>query len=630
MNIKYFIFEFYLQWFRAFQQPHRFEFDKQRNLAIFAPNGTGKSSIVDGLEFILSADGILPRLGNVDDYRLNKAGPDALENNLASDQKKEAQVGIEIVCGGDISNKFGSIQTISQKTHSESDNFKNFLKELNVSPVIRGDELESFITNHSPVHRFEEVVQSLKLTVPNNVLVNSRIYLQERYAELEILNDEYTVLNAELASITDQKLQEYDEKKIVKFINKNLLTPLTSSLKLAKLDQLKSIIDKIRAGSKTYKKPAINSNKSSVQKSVFSYQDTIMILDGLYHIILDFSRLLQTEKSLKQHIDLLESVISNTSQKLKTEIQQLIDQLHGPMNYYYQYLRGGTEQTIKLRIDSDNDTSQEYLKLAVDFASNLKNVQPSGYLSTSQMHSFALAFRLASIKVLNPNVPILILDDIAISYDTEYRSRLANLLGEKFVDFQIILFTRDERFYQKLLDRMGSADWKYERIIRFDPNYGPVFRNYETIEDEMMRHWDEGDTALHLVHQIQEKYAKKMMSDLGIKMPRVASNTKLFQAIRHYLEEKKLYVPGEGESHQDTIQHFYDGLLEDETESIEDEDYGIFMAAEERVRWEEFKQFEDLFICEGCGHNRFMTRDNKMVCKQKECGKEFTFGGNAA
>ena len=141
MATQFFINTFYLQWFRAFQQPHHFRFDKQRNLGIFAPNGTGKSSIGDGLEFVLSAEGTLARLGNVNDYRLNKAGPDALKNIFAKGKKKESIVGIEIARDVKEPKPFGSTRVIGNKKYSESKNFKNFLNELNVSPIIRGMNL---------------------------------------------------------------------------------------------------------------------------------------------------------------------------------------------------------------------------------------------------------------------------------------------------------------------------------------------------------------------------------------------------------------------------------------------------------------------------------------------------------
>ena len=47
--------------FRAYLQPKTFDLSKKPCLAIFAPNGLGKSSIIDALEFLFSEHGTLGR-----------------------------------------------------------------------------------------------------------------------------------------------------------------------------------------------------------------------------------------------------------------------------------------------------------------------------------------------------------------------------------------------------------------------------------------------------------------------------------------------------------------------------------------------------------------------------------------
>src|SRR5688572_13915310 len=79
-----------LSGFRAYLTPKTFDFGTKRNLAVFAPNGKGKSSIVDGLEFMFSDGGTLERLG----LRTinNHAGVVALAHNLAADRGIESSV----------------------------------------------------------------------------------------------------------------------------------------------------------------------------------------------------------------------------------------------------------------------------------------------------------------------------------------------------------------------------------------------------------------------------------------------------------------------------------------------------------------------------------------------------------
>ena len=67
--------------FRAYLQPKTFDLSKKPCLAIFAPNGLGKSSIIDALEFLFSEHGTLERLGQR--TLNNQAGPLALVHNGA-------------------------------------------------------------------------------------------------------------------------------------------------------------------------------------------------------------------------------------------------------------------------------------------------------------------------------------------------------------------------------------------------------------------------------------------------------------------------------------------------------------------------------------------------------------------
>lgn len=97
MADSYFLQSLELSGFRAYLQPKTFDFSKKRCLAIFAPNGSGKSSVIDALEFMFSKDGTLEKLG----LRTinNQAGPVALAHNLAEEAKIAPAVTIGVLSG---------------------------------------------------------------------------------------------------------------------------------------------------------------------------------------------------------------------------------------------------------------------------------------------------------------------------------------------------------------------------------------------------------------------------------------------------------------------------------------------------------------------------------------------------
>ena len=60
--LKYVISSLQLVCFKIYQKIQHFEFsESKRNMVILAPNSTGKTSAVDGLEYILSEDGNVER-----------------------------------------------------------------------------------------------------------------------------------------------------------------------------------------------------------------------------------------------------------------------------------------------------------------------------------------------------------------------------------------------------------------------------------------------------------------------------------------------------------------------------------------------------------------------------------------
>lgn len=89
-----------LEGFRAYLQSKTFDFSKKPCLAIFAPNGLGKSSVIDSLEFLFSEHGTLDRLGQR--TLNNQAGPSVLVHNGAQPLLKPTHalpLAISINCG---------------------------------------------------------------------------------------------------------------------------------------------------------------------------------------------------------------------------------------------------------------------------------------------------------------------------------------------------------------------------------------------------------------------------------------------------------------------------------------------------------------------------------------------------
>jgi tetratricopeptide (TPR) repeat protein len=164
---------------------------------------------------------------------------------------------------------------------------------------------------------------------------------------------------------------------------------------------------------------------------------------------------LQTERELvlgiKRELGGISRALSEQATMISTEIRRkvesLLDKLQSPINEIFRLIQGDSAVPIRLELPPEDETNQQRLSLVIDFAENRTSVQPSGYLSDSQIHSVALALQLAAIKQFNHDAPIVILDDVVTSYDADHRRNIAKLLAIYFGGYQILITTHDERFF---------------------------------------------------------------------------------------------------------------------------------------------------------------------------------------
>jgi hypothetical protein len=71
-----------------------------------------------------------------------------------------------------------------------------------------------------------------------------------------------------------------------------------------------------------------------------------------------------------------------------------------------------------------------------------------------------------------------VLDDVINSFDVEHRGRLAELLADGFSDWQLIVLTHDQQFFEHLSRRAPS--WRKLELTSWSYASGPRTTQYET------------------------------------------------------------------------------------------------------------------------------------------------------
>ena len=106
------------------------------------------------------------------------------------------------------------------------------------------------------------------------------------------------------------------------------------------------------------------------------------------------------------------------------------------------------------------------VELAIEFYGSRQR-PPHGVLSESHLNSLAIALFLAMAETFNEQLGFLLLDDVINSFDVEHRGRLAELLADGFADWQLIVLTHDQQFFEHLSRRAPSwrklefTSWSY-------------------------------------------------------------------------------------------------------------------------------------------------------------------------
>ena len=357
-------------------------------------------------------------------------------------------------------------------------------------------------------------------------------------------------------------------------------------------------------------------------------------IDRLLELRAERDLALRTRDELAKLSDALTVQATTISAEIRKKVQALLDKLQTPMNDIYKLIQGTGATPIRLELPAEDDTNQQRLNLLIDFAKNRTGVQPGGYLSDSQIHSLALALRMAAIKQFNAGAPIIALDDIVTSYDADHRRTIAGLIATMFGDCQILITTHDERFFNYLKDQLEAKTWHFTRIIGLDPACGPRFADHKVSDAMIEARWADGQSAANEMRQAEEEWLLGICRDFGISV-RIRplekaysyERSELATALAGFLKDVKLepaLVPG-------VNNRFLASLVKGEIENFgshfQDAPYGDGSIGDEKTRWEEFKAFRGQFTCKKCDRAKFQRPFTlkKPVCAHDGCEAQFEF-----
>ncbi|MBE0516339.1 MAG: AAA family ATPase [Methanophagales archaeon] len=280
-----------------------------------------------------------------------------------------------------------------------------------------------------------------------------------------------------------------------------------------------------------------NLEKDETRKALV---DDFQAANKLQESFLKWSILNKKIERLEEIKSAYEKVRGDYVEETKKSVQESFDAISSDVAAYFKIL----EQDIdvlgdpKIKLYSERDKAVE---LEIMFGGD--PISPAyKFLSESQLNSFGLSIFLASAKHFNPNFKFIILDDVTNSFDTYKRPRVIDLLSKHFSEYQILLFTHDSIWLDRL--QKSFPQWIRKRFSGWDymigPRIEPGKNSYEQIDELLSQ--DKPTEAGWMFGRYLEWVLQELCENLesSVKYNRRNEYTlsELFQAFRVRMQKK--------------------------------------------------------------------------------------------
>jgi hypothetical protein len=331
-------------------------------------------------------------------------------------------------------------ETVISKKYHKEDNCPLCLQQLNL------EELKTDIQR-----RLKEIEESSKKKVAFDSakksiadIVEERLKRIELTANNALLSEQENESIKKAISNLNTKLTEYQKAANEKVTSGNKL-PANNILILTEddfkiQDQISVRFEAIQATLKNDKSTELYANISAAKDA-----------------FLKIKRFEKDKSKLEHQKNSLELIYNEFVKRQKEGLESFINTFSSYINDFYQYMNPD-EQFHEIRIVTIGE-EDELNGITIEYKyNNLWVSPPQKYFSESHLNCFGISFFLASVIAFNKENKFIILDDVISSFDSTHRKRLADLLFEKFSDYQFILLTHEAEWFsyvQQLAKRKG-------------------------------------------------------------------------------------------------------------------------------------------------------------------------------
>ncbi|EJG07276.1 SMC domain protein [Methanofollis liminatans DSM 4140] len=214
------------------------------------------------------------------------------------------------------------------------------------------------------------------------------------------------------------------------------------------------------------------------------YKKLIDLKNSIAAVLLHHSTIqgsINTKNNTKVVSEQITQISEYATKARKEAIKILMSEIGKVTNEYYQYIHPG--ESIGSPAFELPDGGSGSIKIISEFYGTEDD--PRGHYSEGHVDSLGLCIFLAIRRFQynqNPNLSLLVLDDVLQSVDAGHRRKTAEMIFEKFNDHQIVITTHDLLWFEYLKQaskrHMRSKKLKYYKISDWNIDTGPIFGDH--------------------------------------------------------------------------------------------------------------------------------------------------------
>ncbi len=312
-------------------------------------------------------------------------------------------------------------------------------------------------------------------------------------------------------------------------------------------------------------------------------------------------------------------------------INSILECLTEKINEYYNFIHDD-ESINSPRVVVSGSTG---LKLKIK--SFDENRDPREYSSEGHLDTLGLCIFLAFMKV-NPNVPIIILDDVVATVDLSHKERIARLLINEFEDYQLIITTHNKMWFNQIKELTRIKERKDKKnkkgsflnveITDWSLEEGAHLANNKSDEENINKHLRDNDlpAAAHATRRYLENILKNICIANGARLPLKEKPYSLLE----YLNGAKYSIEHLTENTE--AEKFYEKLIDEVETTRYLGNYLVHDNEESQdLSTNEAKTFRDAVFelhkgvtCEECGsYMQFNKKVKKAFCTNQNCHARF-------